>query len=201
MTAEGDDAVESAPLVPRHYWTPEPVATSPAPGYVYVGFWRRTVALIIDGIILSIVSYAILIPAMLGALNAADLSLLGSPGAYYRDPASGVYLADPAVMAVVGRLLTRMFAALGVIFLLQAVYFVGLWAWRGATLGQLALGVEVRSENDGRRIGVGRALLRYIGFLISSSVLLLGFIWVAFDRRKQGWHDKIAGTLVVRRGT
>jgi uncharacterized RDD family membrane protein YckC len=42
------------------------------------------------------------------------------------------------------------------------------------------------------------ALLRYVGLVISFAVILLGVIWVAFDGRKQGWHDKIASTLVVR---
>ncbi|TAL09221.1 MAG: RDD family protein, partial [Chloroflexota bacterium] len=50
-----------------------------------------------------------------------------------------------------------------------------------------------------RRIGLGRSLLRYLGYLISWWILGIGFIWVAFDRKKQGWHDKIGGTVVVRR--
>jgi uncharacterized RDD family membrane protein YckC len=47
-------------------------------------------------------------------------------------------------------------------------------------------------------VDVVRALLRYVGLIISIVVLLLGVIWIAFDSRKQGWHDKIAGTVVVR---
>ena len=50
-------------------------------------------------------------------------------------------------------------------------------------------------------ISWGKAILRYIGYIISGLVLLIGFIWIAFDARRQGWHDKIAGTYVVRKET
>jgi uncharacterized RDD family membrane protein YckC len=46
---------------------------------------------------------------------------------------------------------------------------------------------------------LGRSFLRYVGYWVVWITLFIGFIWVAFDGRKQGWHDKIAGTLVVRR--
>jgi len=41
---------------------------------------------------------------------------------------------------------------------------------------------------------------RYFGYYVSGLILALGFIWIAFDKRKQGWHDKLAGTLVIREG-
>jgi uncharacterized RDD family membrane protein YckC len=57
----------------------------------------------------------------------------------------------------------------------------------------------VRADN-GEKVDIVRALLRYVGLIISFLVVLLGVIWVAFDARKQGWHDKIASTVVVRPG-
>jgi uncharacterized RDD family membrane protein YckC len=51
----------------------------------------------------------------------------------------------------------------------------------------------------GRNIGIGRAIGRFVGYAISGIALDIGFIWVAFDARKQGWHDKIASTFVVRK--
>jgi len=57
----------------------------------------------------------------------------------------------------------------------------------------------VVDANTGGGISVGRALLRYIGILIGTWVLFIGLIWVAFDARKQGWHDKMASTFVVKR--
>ena len=46
--------------------------------------------------------------------------------------------------------------------------------------------------------GTGQWVIRYLAYYLSALVFFLGFLWVAFDRRKQGWHDKIAGTVVVR---
>jgi uncharacterized RDD family membrane protein YckC len=58
--------------------------------------------------------------------------------------------------------------------------------------------MQVLLAADGGKVDVVRALLRYFGLIISIVVLLLGVIWIAFDLRKQGWHDKIAGTVDVR---
>lgn len=90
------------------------------------------------------------------------------------------------------------YAANAVGLLIDLVYFVGFWAWRGQSPGMIPFNMRVVLAADGGKIDVVRALLRYVGLIISFVVLLLGVIWVAFDRRKQGWHDKIAGTVVVR---
>jgi uncharacterized RDD family membrane protein YckC len=82
--------------------------------------------------------------------------------------------------------------------LVGLVYFVGFWAWRGQTVGMMPFNMHVVSVADGKKIDVVRALLRYVGFIISVIPLFLGLIWAAFDARKQGWHDKIAGTVVIR---
>jgi hypothetical protein len=50
---------------------------------------------------------------------------------------------------------------------------------------------------DGKPITWGRALLRYFGFILSALVLSIGFLWIAFDKKRQGWHDKIARTYVA----
>ena len=83
--------------------------------------------------------------------------------------------------------------------LAYAVLFIGL---RGQTIGKMVVGVKVIRE-DGSLPGLGSAALREtFGKLISGVALLLGYIWIGFDSKKQGWHDKIAGTVVVvvRRG-
>ena len=61
------------------------------------------------------------------------------------------------------------------------------------------LGLHVVDAATGRNIGVGRAIGRFVGYIISAVPLYIGLIWVAFDPRKQGWHDKIASTFVVRK--
>ena len=77
------------------------------------------------------------------------------------------------------------------------IYFAGLWTILGQTLGMLAFEIRILRATDGRRIGPGRAVIRFVGMLISFIVLFIGVIWVAADGRKQGWHDKIARTVVV----
>jgi len=82
--------------------------------------------------------------------------------------------------------------------LVGLIYFVALWAWRGQTVGMMPFNMKVVGVADGKNIDVMRALLRYVGFIIAAIPLLIGLIWAAFDSRKQGWHDKIAGTVVIR---
>lgn len=82
--------------------------------------------------------------------------------------------------------------------LIGLVYFVGMWSWKGQTLGMMPFGLWVVRIEDGGRLDVVRAFLRYVGLIISFAVILLGVIWVAFDGRKQGWHDKMAKSLVIR---
>jgi uncharacterized RDD family membrane protein YckC len=67
---------------------------------------------------------------------------------------------------------------------------------RQATLGKMALGIIV-TDNKGNRISFGRATGRYFAKIISTLILLIGFIMIAFTKRKQGLHDMIAETLVV----
>jgi uncharacterized RDD family membrane protein YckC len=80
--------------------------------------------------------------------------------------------------------------------ILSVVYFVGYWAKSGQTIGKMVMGIRI-VRTDGSRLSVGQALIRYIGYLISGAALSLGFLWLAFDRKRQGWHDKIAGTYVL----
>ena len=87
----------------------------------------------------------------------------------------------------------------GLSTLLQAVYFTYFWsaAGKGQTLGSRALNIRV-VKTDGSYLDYGGAFLRFIGFIISCAVFLIGVIWAAFDAHKQGWHDKIANTYVVK---
>jgi uncharacterized RDD family membrane protein YckC len=75
------------------------------------------------------------------------------------------------------------------------VLFIGL---KGATPGKMLLGMKVVDQN-GHQPSIGTAFVREVpGKIVSGIVLGLGYIWAAFDARKQGWHDKMAGTHVVR---
>ena len=66
-----------------------------------------------------------------------------------------------------------------------------------ATLGKRALGLQV-TDLSGNRIGFGRATGRYFAKIISALILLIGFFMIGFTEKKQGLHDMIAGTLVVK---
>lgn len=74
-------------------------------------------------------------------------------------------------------------------------YWLGFWVLDGRTLGQGLVGVRVVRTN-GDRIGFWRALLRWLGYFVSS-ILFLGFLWVLVDDKRQGFHDKMAGTYVI----
>ena len=71
------------------------------------------------------------------------------------------------------------------------------WWKRGGTFGQTALGLRVVREQDGGPIDGAQATVRFLGSLLSGWALYLGYIWVAFEPRKRGWHDMMAGTVVV----
>lgn len=190
----------AAPVVPpppaASQWTqPEaPSPQGPAPGYAYAGFWRRFAAYLIDGVLFWIVA-GIIFSLFVAGFDRNSWTVLTQ-----LDPVTGRPLAsDSEIVAAVGRFLGLVLAAIAVNWLIDLLYHVILWSWLGGTIGQLALGMQVRRESDGTKIGLGTSLLRYIGYVISIWVFYLGLIWVAFDSRKQGWHDKIASTLVVRR--
>jgi uncharacterized RDD family membrane protein YckC len=152
-------------------WQPAPAtsAAMPAEGVRYAGFWIRVVAWIIDGIALALLTTAL-------------------------SPFSG-----GTMITIQQNGYTINYAANALGTLVGLVYFVGLWSWRGQTVGMMPFGLSVVDVNTGAKPDIVRAFLRYIGLIISFVVFALGVIWVAFDGRKQGWHDKLASTVVVRR--
>jgi len=84
-----------------------------------------------------------------------------------------------------------------VFFIVALAYFAGLWAWKGTTVGGVVLKLQV-VRHDGGPLTFLVALVRGLAAAFSAVVLFLGFFWIGWDREKQGWHDKIAGTVVVR---
>ena len=76
------------------------------------------------------------------------------------------------------------------------VYFIGLWVWRGQTLGQMATRIKV-VRADGQPMDLGVATLRFVGLLVCGLTLGIGFLFIVFDERKRGLHDRIAGTYVI----
>ncbi|CAN5158949.1 RDD family protein [soil metagenome] len=115
------------------------------------------------------------------------------------------FIVDAIVLGVVTAILTSVVFAGDVVrsqglgTLLGLAYYVYFWsgAGGGQTLGMKVLNIKVE-RTDGTPLTVTGAIVRYVGLIVSFFVVLLGVIWIIFDPQKQGWHDKIAGTYVVR---
>ena len=157
---------------PPPAWPPQaPAAPVAAVGPTYGGFWIRFVAILLDAIILGVISSA------LAPLLGVGTIVTTSTGA-------------GAVQ------INYTYNALGT--LIGLLYFIGFWSFRGQTPGMIPFRLRVVRAADGSRPDWIVSLLRYVGLIISIIPLFLGVIWAAFDSRKQGWHDKIASTVVIR---
>ncbi|MBI5166882.1 MAG: RDD family protein [candidate division NC10 bacterium] len=139
------------------------------------GFWIRFLAFLIDYALLSfagtVLAYSIFAVVGLGSLFS---------GGFTEDM---MYLALGVVLPV-----------LVAIIIAYYVIFVG---WRGQTPGKILLKLKI-IQDTGEEMTYGRAFLRWVGYLISTAILGIGYIMIAFSRQKQGLHDKIASTYVVR---
>lgn len=78
------------------------------------------------------------------------------------------------------------------------VAVIALWVRFGATPGKMAMSAKIVDADTGEPLTLGKSVVRYFAYFVAAVPLGAGFIWVAFDRRKQGWHDKIANSVVVR---
>lgn len=152
----------------------------------YAGFWKRVAAFILDTIVLYIPNLLIMKSMGSDAAEAAmKQAVLAAPG-------------DPnAMLAAYGHFYSTMGTAMAITTVMTWLYFslCESSAWQ-ATVGKLALGIRV-TDLQGNRISVARALGRYPAKLLSYLILCIGFLMVAWTRRKQGLHDMIAGTLVL----
>ncbi|SHI14917.1 RDD family protein [Ferrimonas marina] len=90
------------------------------------------------------------------------------------------------------------FAELLLNYLLPALVVIVFWIAKSATPGKMALKLTIVDANTGGKPSTKQFIVRYLGYYVSTIPLCLGLLWVAFDERKQGWHDKLSGTLVVR---
>jgi uncharacterized RDD family membrane protein YckC len=146
------------------------------------GFWHRAAAGLLDLLLVG--------PLMVGVF-AIWVAVL-----WVELPAGGVGVADwlmelPFVEdpLLVPGLLFSFYTVIVVLY-----FFTSWWS---ASPGQRILGIRVVAT-DGRTVGWGRAAVRMLVLSFAAGYLLLGVLWIGFDRLRQGWHDKIAGTLVVR---
>jgi uncharacterized RDD family membrane protein YckC len=144
------------------------VSTSVSPEIVYVGFWPRVWATIIDGLLVSFITYPILFAA------------------YGKE----IFTSEALAHGPLDFLLTWVLPIVGTILF---------WVYKQATPGKLAIGARIVDARTGGKPTTWQFVGRYFGYFVSTLALCLGFVWVAFDPRKQAWHDKLAGTVVVGR--
>lgn len=80
-----------------------------------------------------------------------------------------------------------------------AVAILLFWIYRSATPGKMMLGLKIVDAETGGKPSTGKLIGRYLGYYLAIPTLMISILWVAWDKRKQGLHDKLAGTLVIRR--
>ena len=154
----------------------------------YAGFWMRFVAYIIDYIIIYIVQSFIFIP-VLGLLGISFASQIGNVE----------NMSEAETLGMVGGIM----AVAGATALLTSVIAILYWSLMEsskyqATVGKLALGLMV-TDADGKSLDFVKSLIRNVCKIISGMILGIGYIMAGFTDKKQGLHDIIAGTLVVKK--
>ncbi len=83
-------------------------------------------------------------------------------------------------------------------YILPAIAVILFWIYKSATPGKMVVSAVIVDATTGGQPSKGQLIGRYFGYYLSGIFIGLGFLWVAFDKKKQGWHDKMAGTVVIR---
>jgi len=157
----------------------------------YAGFWLRFVATVIDSILVS----AIIGPLLLAAYGRGYFQPFIDFQAGREQDLLG------SLMDLAAALDKPMYSGpthFVISYVLPAVAIVLFWMARQATPGKMLLGMKIADAQTlgppTRKQDIGR----YLAYYVSMLCLFVGFLWVAVDSRKQGWHDKLAGTVVIR---
>ena len=159
----------------------------------YVGFWARFVAFLVD----SALVLAVIVPLLLALHSPAEWrQLSGSLEEALAKAAQGIPVDTSALVRAAG-----FSGALD--FLVQVALpiaaLLAFWKFRKSSPGKMVFGARIADADTGEAPSDGRLLLRFAGYFVSILTLGIGFLWIAIDRRKQGFHDKIANTVVIRR--
>ena len=138
--------------------------------FEYAGFWARTGASIIDTVLVMLVTIPLL------------LSIYG--WAYFEAPATS-YFAGTADFVIS--------------WVMPTVAIIAFWVLKQATPGKMLISARIVDARTGQPASTGQLIGRYFAYFVAMLPLFLGIVWVAFDKRKQGWHDKLAGTVVIKK--
>jgi uncharacterized RDD family membrane protein YckC len=148
-------------------------------GVEYAGFWVRFWASLIDSILVALTISPL--AAALFRSSATGLVWTDDPQRMLSVLSAGLW--DPASRAS---------------WLLTAIAVIVFWMYKSATPGKMIFGAKIVDARTGGPMTTGQAIGRYLGYYVSLLTLCIGFLWVAFDARKQGFHDKLANTVVIR---
>jgi uncharacterized RDD family membrane protein YckC len=159
----------------------------------YAGWGTRFLAAIIDGIIIGVVYFVLSFAVGLAIPGPAA----PSADALQSDPnAASNYL-----VAATGHATTVLAIVVPLVLIVGIVYYAYMWSRSGQTLGQKLLHIKV-TRQDGQLLSLGGGILRYIvGMAILDNIVFglpIGWLWPLWDGKKQAWHDKIAGSIVVK---
>ena len=133
--------------------------------------------------------------ASTGATGATGADLTSFPRAAFRDRLAAFVL-DVILVVLVYQILD-VFRHDNTVFLLLLAYHIGFWAWKGATVGGIICQLRV-IRVDGAPLSLADALVRGLSSIFSLAVFGIGCLWILRDPERQAWHDKIAGTYVVK---
>jgi uncharacterized RDD family membrane protein YckC len=174
-TACGAKLPAVATAADRPVDSPAAFAHAPAPLPDFASFWARLTAFALDG---AVIGFTALLLAL--AATAAYRAGAGRlPEGWWADGFFVLWLALSALLGV--------------------AYHASFVGSTGQTPGKAALGIAV-ADAGRRRLGYGRALVRAFAYELSWAPFQLGFLWALWDKKHQTWHDKIADTVVVRKG-
>ncbi|MDR0665730.1 MAG: RDD family protein [Helicobacteraceae bacterium] len=139
----------------------------------YIGFWARLTADIIDNVLLFAIFFALFF-------------IMGAMG-FFNSMSDSDFDAPPfqAFANIVG-------------MVVAFIYAIAFWATKQATPGKMIFGAKIVDAKTLGKPSGGQLVGRYFAYIISAIPLCLGFLWVAFDSQKRGWHDMLAGTLVIK---
>jgi uncharacterized RDD family membrane protein YckC len=140
----------------------------------YAAFWRRLIASIADTVLV----LAINMPLLRFFYGSDYWTLKRAPASPF------LSISDPLDFSLT--------------WVLPAVLYIGCWMKWQATPGKMAMSLRIVDARTGLPPTLVQFIGRYLGYYLSAFPLCLGIVWIAFDARKQGWHDKLAGTVVVR---
>jgi uncharacterized RDD family membrane protein YckC len=82
-------------------------------------------------------------------------------------------------------------------YVMPVIFTIWFWLRYQGTPGKILLKLQIVDAKTMATLTLRQAVVRYLGYFLSILVILMGFFWIAFDQRKQAWHDKLAGSVVI----